>query len=152
MTKDIFDHLKTTYKIRERAADGDMGERFVKTDDNDHRMRALNYSTVAQLVVEEGAPGEGSSEPPMVGKMMVGSTAANQTVDTQASLRNLLKGRVGWWRDTEASLPVVPSGKVQDISVVDELKIFGLEFPAPVGHPIVHVCINTVPLDDLDVL
>lgn len=52
MRDEIFNHLKTTKKIRDRSSDGDVVERFVKTSDNDHWVHALNYAQIAGMLVE----------------------------------------------------------------------------------------------------
>lgn len=50
---DIFNHLKTTKKIRERGSDGDMVEKFIKTSDEDHWVHSLNYARIAEAVMGE---------------------------------------------------------------------------------------------------
>lgn len=75
VTREIFDHLKTTKKIRERNADGNMTERFVKTSDTDHWVHALNYAMIAGMCVEDLDPVEIVSAPPMVGRVRVGAKA-----------------------------------------------------------------------------
>lgn len=73
LTKEIFAHLKTTKKIRQRGTDGDMVERFIKTDDTDHWVHALNYSTIAAMAVEDLGNAEIIGAAPMVGRVRVGS-------------------------------------------------------------------------------
>ena len=80
------EHLKTTKKIRQRGSDGDMVERFVKTDDNDHWVHALNYATVASMAVEDLGISEVIGSLPSIGKVKVGSnTSGSKTFS-----------RVGW--------------------------------------------------------
>jgi hypothetical protein len=72
---ELYKHLKTTKKIREKNADGDWFERFVKSDDNDHWVHSLNYANIAGLVCDMLTPDEEHHAPPEVGKVKVGSTA-----------------------------------------------------------------------------
>ena len=46
---EVFKHLATTKKIRERDASGDITERFVKTSPQDHWVHSLNYAQIAAL-------------------------------------------------------------------------------------------------------
>lgn len=52
MTYDIFEHLKTTKKIRERSADGNMIEKFCKSSDTDHWVHSMNYAMIAAATSE----------------------------------------------------------------------------------------------------
>ena len=54
---EIFNHLKTTKKIRERGSDGDMVERFIKTNDTDHWVHSLNYAKIAMAIMGSGFRG-----------------------------------------------------------------------------------------------
>lgn len=81
ITKEIFEHLKTTKKIRAKGPDGEMVERFIKTSDTDHWVHALNYSNIAALLVEDLGLSALISAPPSVGKVKVGSNAGNKPVD-----------------------------------------------------------------------
>lgn len=65
---EIFKHLGTTKKIRERAADGDMVERFVKTSSEDHWVHSLNYAEIAAMVIG------GGQNKGVVGALGVGTT------------------------------------------------------------------------------
>ncbi|NLY59328.1 MAG: hypothetical protein GX071_12450 [Gammaproteobacteria bacterium] len=47
--EEVFAHLATTKKIRERSADGSMIERFIKTKSEDHWVHALNYGNIAAM-------------------------------------------------------------------------------------------------------
>lgn len=49
---ELFEHFKTTKKIRERNADGEMKERFVKDKKSDHWVHAANYAKIAELTIE----------------------------------------------------------------------------------------------------
>ena len=49
---ELFKHLDTTKKVRERNADGDMVDRFIKTDRQDHWVHALNYAGIAGMACE----------------------------------------------------------------------------------------------------
>ena len=71
---EIFKHLKTTKKIRERSADGDMIERFIKTDDDDHWVHALNYAQIAGMVMDFTPQGTVVGVLPGVSKVRVGSS------------------------------------------------------------------------------
>jgi len=75
ITKEIFEHLKTTKKIRAKGPDGEMVERFIKTSDTDHWVHALNYANVAALLVEDLGLSAVISAPPSVGKVKLGSNA-----------------------------------------------------------------------------
>lgn len=76
--EEVFAHLATTKKIRERSADGTMVERFIKTKTEDHWVHALNYANLAGMIVDfgnmtsiVGALG--------VGGVRVGSAAASRS-------------------------------------------------------------------------
>lgn len=88
VTREIFDHLKTTKKIRERNADGNMTDRFVKTSDNDHWVHSLNYAHIAAMCVDELGLSEIVSAAPAVGKVRVGSKSE--------SAKKGEKVRYGW--------------------------------------------------------
>lgn len=47
ITRDLFDHLKTTSKIRRQNADGTFTESFQKSSDNDHWVHSLHYTMIA---------------------------------------------------------------------------------------------------------
>ncbi|MCY1292639.1 hypothetical protein D9M70_418740 [compost metagenome] len=85
VTREIFTHLKTTKKIREKSADGDFIERFVKTDDTDHWVHSLNYASIAAMLVEDLGAMQVVGALPGVKKVRVGSQAPS----TKAV-------RVGW--------------------------------------------------------
>jgi len=68
---DIYDHLKTTKKIREQNSDGTMVERFTKTSDTDHWVHALNYMMIASIT-SELSENVGVYAPPTIGKVRVG--------------------------------------------------------------------------------
>ena len=52
LKQELFKHLETTKKVRERNADGDMVDRFIKTDRQDHWVHALNYAGIAGMACE----------------------------------------------------------------------------------------------------
>ena len=52
ITSEIFDHLKTTKKIRERSPDGTMTDKFCKSSDNDHWVHSMNYAMIAAMVAD----------------------------------------------------------------------------------------------------
>lgn len=52
ITFDVFEHLKTTKKIRERSSDGNMVERFCKSSDTDHWVHSINYAMIANASCE----------------------------------------------------------------------------------------------------
>lgn len=89
VTGEIFEHMKTTKKIRERNADGDMVERFVKNSTVDHWVHSLNYALIAGMVVENLGDGVGVASPPMVGKVRVGSAVESEGKGREVE-------RVGW--------------------------------------------------------
>lgn len=72
---EIFKHLATTKKIREKAADGDMIERFVKTSTEDHWVHALNYAGIAAMVVGSNRLSGVVGVLPGIRKVRVGSRA-----------------------------------------------------------------------------
>ncbi|MNY19212.1 hypothetical protein D3C86_1526350 [compost metagenome] len=72
---ELVEHLKTTKKIRERNADGDMVERFVKSSDKDHWVHSLNYAGIAGLALEMLDQGQTGAALPMVGGVRLGSTS-----------------------------------------------------------------------------
>lgn len=86
VSREIFEHLKTTKKVRERGSDGDMVERFVKTSDADHWVHSLNYCLIASMCVEDLASGPSISALPGVSRVRVGSA-----VTTPADRK------IGWW-------------------------------------------------------
>lgn len=88
---EIFDHFKTTKKIREKDNDGEWTERFVKSDDNDHWVHSLNYCGIAGMVTEmaEGQPV--AYAPPEVGKVKLGS-AVTEKKEPDAVLQGLFGG------------------------------------------------------------
>lgn len=49
---ELFKHLETTKKVRERNADGVLVDRFIKTDRQDHWVHALNYAGIAGMACE----------------------------------------------------------------------------------------------------
>jgi hypothetical protein len=74
---EIFNHLKTTKKIRERSSDGDMVERFIKTSDDDHWVHALNYAQIAAMVVSSSLTTGVIGVLPGVSTVRVGSAAGD---------------------------------------------------------------------------
>jgi hypothetical protein len=50
---ELYKHLSTTKKIRERNALGDVVEKFIKTDKQDHWVHSLNYCNIAAMALEE---------------------------------------------------------------------------------------------------
>ena len=50
---ELYKHLGTTKKIRERNALGDIVEKFIKTDKQDHWVHSLNYCNIAAMALEE---------------------------------------------------------------------------------------------------
>lgn len=66
-------HLKSTKKIRERNADGDMVERFVKLPSPDHWVHALNYAGIAGLMTEYLLTETRIYAPPGISKVQLGS-------------------------------------------------------------------------------
>lgn len=93
VTKEIFDHLKTTKKIRQRSSDGDMVERFIKTDDADHWVHSLNYCSIAAMAVEDLGSHDAINALPSVGKVRVGSKAESSGND---HVEVVSSERIGW--------------------------------------------------------
>lgn len=52
LKNELYEHLNTTKKIRERNSDGEMVEKFIKTNKQDHWVHALNYAGIAALAVD----------------------------------------------------------------------------------------------------
>lgn len=76
---EIFKHLKTTKKIREKSSDGDFVERFVKTSTEDHWVHSLNYLNIAHMLVVDGSLGSSAvGVLPSVGRVKVGSKAPSK--------------------------------------------------------------------------
>lgn len=69
---ELFEHLATTKKIRERDADGNMKERFVKNKKADHWVHAANYAKVAELSIEYIPDSVGPAGPATVSTAKVG--------------------------------------------------------------------------------
>lgn len=69
---ELFEHLATTKKIRERDADGNMKERFVKNKKADHWVHAANYAKVAELTLEYIGNDNIAAGPATVTKSKVG--------------------------------------------------------------------------------
>lgn len=88
---ELYEHLKTTKKIREKNADGEFTERFVKTSDNDHWVHAMNYANIAGLICEMLVDLTKYVAPPMVGTVKVGS----KPVDTRQPKEPALQGLFG---------------------------------------------------------
>lgn len=70
---EVFRHLGTTKKIREKSNDGDFVERFVKTSPQDHWVHALNYAGIAAMVVGGNGHSGVVGILPGVSKIKVGS-------------------------------------------------------------------------------
>lgn len=70
---ELFNHLKTTKKLRERNADGVMTERFVKDKKDDHWVHSLNYSSIAVMVLEHLEGKQIAAAAPMVGTVRMGA-------------------------------------------------------------------------------
>lgn len=73
LANELFEHFKTTKKIRERNADGDMKDRFVRTPGADHWVHAANYAGIAMLAIDELAPSTVVGVMPGVGTVKLGS-------------------------------------------------------------------------------
>lgn len=90
---ELYTHLKTTKKIREKNSNDEWVERFVKSDDNDHWVHALNYANIAGLVCDMLTPSTTYMAPIGVGKVRVGSNAPSKG-QAQGD-HTLLKGLFG---------------------------------------------------------
>lgn len=83
---EIYDHLKTTKKIREKTAEGDFVERFVKSDDNDHWVHSLNYSGIAALACDMAEGNPVPMAPPSVSRVAVGSAVKDKPKEQSTSV------------------------------------------------------------------
>lgn len=75
--EELYQHLQTTKKIRERNADGEVTERFIKNKKEDHWVHSLNYLNIARLTLTMLGDTEAAAAPPMVGGVRVGSAATD---------------------------------------------------------------------------
>lgn len=95
MTDDIFNHLKTTKKIRRQNTDGTFTELFQKTDDNDHWVHALHYTMIAaEMKFGLGAGDVSIPAPISVGVTRVG--ANSESAKKQRAEDEKMKKRVVW--------------------------------------------------------
>lgn len=82
-TDEMFEHLKTTKKIRRQNADGSFTELFQTTSSNDHWVHSLHYTMLAaEMKFGMGHSGSGLTAPVGVGVVRVGS--ANEVEDELA--------------------------------------------------------------------
>lgn len=87
---ELYKHLGTTKKIRERNALGDVVEKFIKTDKQDHWVHALNYCNIAAMALEEFTDQQEAAAMPGTSTVKVGSKAeAPETVDMQSQLAGM---------------------------------------------------------------
>lgn len=91
LAMDLYAHFKTTKKIREKNADGEMVARFVKSDDADHWVHSLNYSGMAVFLEEfSAAESHGAAALPSVAGVKLGSAVKDKPKDKlEGSLRGL---------------------------------------------------------------
>lgn len=75
LSKELFEHFKVVKKIRQRAADGSMKERFIKTSEKaqEHWVHSLNYCHIAGLALTHLGMSTGVGVLPMVGGVTLGS-------------------------------------------------------------------------------
>lgn len=69
---ELYQHLETTKKVRERNGDGEMTEKFIKTSKQDHWVHALNYAGIAALAVDNLGKDEVVSTLPRASTVKVG--------------------------------------------------------------------------------
>lgn len=72
---ELYKHLGTTKKIRERNALGDVVEKFIKTDKQDHWVHSLNYCNIAAMALEEFEDMNEAAAMPGTASVKVGSKA-----------------------------------------------------------------------------
>ena len=93
LKEELYQHLKTTKKIREKNSQDEWVERFVKSDDNDHWVHSLNYANIAGLVCDMLIGDVAYHAPPGVGTVKVGSKAPEKPESTES--HTVLKGLFG---------------------------------------------------------
>ncbi len=89
LKEDLYKHLKTTKKIREKNSNDEWVERFVKSDDNDHWVHSLNYANIAGLVVDMLGSTEVNYAPPAVSTTKLGSAVKEEKTDAHNTLQGL---------------------------------------------------------------
>lgn len=90
---ELYKHLGTTKKIRERNALGDIVEKFIKTDKQDHWVHSLNYCNIAAMALEEFEDTSVVGSMPGTTSVKVGS-AAEPKPDLQVT--GMLAGMFGF--------------------------------------------------------
>lgn len=74
ITNEIFDHLKTTKKIRKQNVDGSFTELFQTTSSNDHWVHSVHYAMLAaEIKFGLGSSNSGFPAPVSVGVVSVGA-------------------------------------------------------------------------------
>lgn len=92
---ELYQHLESTKKIREKNADGEMVDRFVKSSPQDHWVHSLNYANIAGLAVDMIGDTAPAAAPPMVGGVVLGSksdVALAKTGENKHPLTGLFTG------------------------------------------------------------
>ncbi|QBJ04573.1 terminase large subunit [Pseudomonas phage Lana] len=93
---ELFKHLATTKKIRERNALGDMVEKFIKTDKQDHWVHSLNYCNIAAMSLEQFEDHSVVGVMPGTAGVTLGSKAPS--VVNPVEKNNVLAGMFGFLR------------------------------------------------------
>lgn len=76
-TREVFEHLQTTKKIRAQSADGSFTERFVATKKQDHWVHSLNYLSLAAERITSGTSEVIHYPPIEASKVRVGSSSVD---------------------------------------------------------------------------
>lgn len=93
---EVFDHLETTKKLREKNPDGTFSEKFIKTSKVDHWVHSLNYANIATLACDLLGLATVYHAVPSVGSVKVGGTAADKLESDKKKPQNhVLKGLFG---------------------------------------------------------
>lgn len=95
LKQDLFKHLATTKKVKERAADGQLVEKFIKTDRQDHWVHSLNYCNIAAMACEMLEDNSVVGVMPGIAKVQMGSAAKTPEKDPVDILGNALSGMFG---------------------------------------------------------
>lgn len=92
---ELFKHLETTKKVRERGIDGSITEKFIKTDKQDHWVHALNYCNIAAIACEQFEDHSVVGVMPGTRTVKVGSEAKGKP-EEEVEMGHTLKGMFGF--------------------------------------------------------
>lgn len=90
---ELYKHLGTTKKIRERNTLGDIVEKFIKTDKQDHWVHSLNYCNIAALALVTFEDNSVVGSMPGTTAVQVGSSAESTT---DLAVTGMLAGMFGF--------------------------------------------------------